>query len=107
MKTLLRALAGTGLILGSFAVAYVPVVHAASTETTGQYMANSAITAKVKAALLATKGLDSNDISVQTTGNVVTLTGTVDNSAQVQLAEQVAAGVDGVNQVQNNLQSSQ
>ncbi len=104
MKKLLCAtLVGAGLALEGVGIS---TAYASSTESTGQYVSNSAVTAKVKAALLATKGLDSNNISVTTVGNVVTLTGTVDNTAQVELAQQVAAGVNGVNQVQNNLKSA-
>lgn len=107
MKTLVRATTlGLSLALGCAAVTFATEANAATTESTGQYVSSSALTAKVKAALVGTQGIDSNDINVKTVGGVVTLNGAVANSAQVELAGKVAAGVDGVKQVQNNLKSA-
>ena len=64
---------------------------------------DSAITTKVKAAILAEPGLKSLDIGVDTKDAVVTLTGTVDSPPMKDRAKQVASGVSGVRSVVDNL----
>ena len=71
--------------------------------TVGAYIDDASITAEVKAKFLTQKGLDSLDISVETIDGVVTLSGQVDNPAQVSLAEEVAKKVDGTAKVINKL----
>lgn len=66
-------------------------------------LADSAITAKVKALLLAEKGVTSTAISVETYEGRVLLSGFVDGRNQVDRAGKVAAGVAGVKLVQNHL----
>lgn len=75
----------------------------ASQDNDGRVLADSAITTKVKAMLLAEKGVPSTSISVETYEGRVLLSGFVDNSVQVAQAGKVAAGVSGVKKVQNNL----
>ncbi|MDF2939418.1 MAG: transport-associated protein [Gammaproteobacteria bacterium] len=72
-------------------------------ESTGQYVDSSAVTTKVKTALLATKGIDSNSITVNTYKSTVQLSGFVDTQAQKNLAGQTAANVTGVQRVINNI----
>lgn len=64
---------------------------------------DTAITAAVKARILSTKGLDSFDIHVKTEQGVVTLSGKVDTSAAIRLAENVARATRGVKKVVNTL----
>jgi hyperosmotically inducible protein len=64
---------------------------------------DSAITAKVKAAMLADPGLKSLQISVDTKDGTVTLTGTVDNSDMREKAKQVASSTSGVKGVIDQL----
>jgi len=66
-------------------------------------LADSAITVKVKAALLTEKGVPSTAISVETYESRVLLSGFVDSAAVRDKAGRVAAGVAGVKRVQNNL----
>ena len=66
-------------------------------------LADSAITAQVKALLLAEKGVPSTAISVETYEGRVLLSGCVDGAAVKEKAGKVAAGVSGVKLVQNNL----
>ncbi len=74
-----------------------------TSESTGEYVDDAAITSKVKTALLGDSGLKSFDISVETYKDVVQLSGFV-NSDQVKAhAGQVAADIAGVRGVQNNL----
>lgn len=72
-------------------------------QTTGEYMDDAGITAKVKAKFVGQKGLDSLDIKVVTVDGTVTLMGDVDNSSQIGLAESTAKEVDGVTKVDNKL----
>lgn len=68
-----------------------------------QYAGDSTITTKVKAALLAEKGLSSTAISVETYKGVVQLSGFVDDAGQVKKAGEAAARVGGVKSVKNTL----
>lgn len=72
-------------------------------EKTGQAADDTAITAKVKMALVKADNLKSGDISVETSGGQVTLTGTVPDASQAQRAASVAADVAGVRKVDNKL----
>ena len=74
-----------------------------TTDSTGQYVDDSAITTKVKAALLGDAGLKSFDISVTTDKDVVHLSGTVSSDHLRAYAGEVAAGIPGVRGVVNNL----
>jgi hyperosmotically inducible periplasmic protein len=99
------------LIVAMFALAAVPVVSLganaeppSAAEKTGEYIEDSALTTKVKAALLAEKNLKSLPISVETTDGVVTLSGQVVSSAQVDQAVDVTKHVKGVKDVHNALE---
>jgi hyperosmotically inducible protein len=74
-----------------------------SNPTAGQAIDDASITAKVKGALLAEKGVNGTDINVETAKGIVTLTGRVPDQSQVDRAAQVAREVDGVTTVQNKL----
>jgi hyperosmotically inducible protein len=69
----------------------------------GEYVDDSTLTAKVKSALLAKKGVSSAEISVETYHGVVQLSGFVDTAAQIKLAGRTAARVKGVKEVKNSL----
>ena len=71
--------------------------------STGEYVDDTVITTKVKAALLADRDVKSFAISVETDRDVVTLNGIVDTEAQRQAAGNDAAGVAGVRGVRNDL----
>jgi osmotically-inducible protein OsmY len=64
---------------------------------------DSLITARVKAALLAEKGIPSLSISVDTYEGKVQLTGFVGSPDLVSKAGRVTAGVNGVRTVDNNI----
>jgi hyperosmotically inducible periplasmic protein len=74
-----------------------------TTESTGQYVDDAAITSKVKAAILAEPGLKTLQIGVETYKDIVQLSGFVDNAQAKTRAGEVAAGVSGVKSVRNNL----
>ena len=69
----------------------------------GNFMDDSAITAKVKAALVDHDNIKSTDISVKTYQKVVTLSGFVESQAQAEEAVKVAKGVEGVTSVSDKL----
>ena len=65
---------------------------------------DSEVTSEVQSRLSADSGLQGKQLTVQTSGGVVTLSGTVDNDAQRAAASRYASSVPGVKQVVNNLQ---
>lgn len=83
-----------------------PFLSCASTptrESTGEYIDDSAITTKVKAAILEDPALKSLQISVKTYRGVVQLSGFVDSKEMVGRAGEVAGRVSGVREVKNDL----
>lgn len=72
-------------------------------ESASEYVDNSVLTAKVKAAILDEPSLKSLQISVKTYKNAVQLSRFVDSAQSVQRAGEVASGVQGVSSVRNDL----
>lgn len=88
------------------AAALVSVVGCASSSTkegTGEYIDDSVITAKVKAAILNEPGLKVIDIRVETFKGTVQLDGTVNSSHAENQAVEVTRRVGGVKAVRSNL----
>jgi len=73
-------------------------------EGTGQYVDDSAITTKVKAAILGEPGLKVSEINVETFKGVVQLSGFVSSRSDIQSAVKVASAVSGVKSVKNDMQ---
>lgn len=73
-------------------------------EGTGQYVDDSVITTKVKAAILGEPGLKVSEINVETYKGVVQLSGFVSSRADVNGAVRVASAVGGVKSVTNDMQ---
>jgi hyperosmotically inducible protein len=71
--------------------------------TAGQTVDDAAVTAKVKAALLAESNVDGTKINVDTSNGRVTLKGEVPSKTMADRAVQVAKGVEGVKDVDNRL----
>ena len=72
-------------------------------ETAGEYIDDSAITTKVKAAILKDSSLSAFDIGVETMQNTVQLSGFVDSKQKAARAEKLARSVKGVQAVSNDL----
>jgi hyperosmotically inducible protein len=72
--------------------------------TVGTTIDDSAITAKVKAALVGNPATKAREIKVTTSHGVVELSGFVDSNEEKATASQVASGVQGVKGVDNELQ---
>lgn len=88
------------------AVALVSVVGCAPTETrsgTGQYIDDTVITTKVKAALIEDPMTKATEINVETFKGVVQLSGFVSSQAASNRAVELARGVAGVKSVKNDM----
>ena len=72
-------------------------------ESTGQYVDDSVITTKVKAAIFNEASLKTLQINVKTYQGVVQLSGFVDSARSISKAGEVARSVNGVVSVQNDL----
>ena len=72
-------------------------------ESTGQYIDDSVITTKVKAAIFDEATLKTLQINVKTFKGVVQLSGFVDSPQSVTKAGAVAGRVEGVKEVKNDL----
>jgi len=71
---------------------------------TDRSVEDTALTTKVRAAILADPELKSQPIVVETDDAAVTLTGTVDSTSRRDRAVELAGSVDGVAQVQDRLE---
>src|SRR5579872_2062539 len=74
-----------------------------ATQHTEQAIADTAITAKIEAAILAKRGLKMTLISVETTNGVVILTGTVISRKNSRRVAAIASGTTGVKRVNNQM----
>ena len=89
-----------------FAIVLASLLGCASTPThegTGEYVDDTVITTKVKAAVFDEPSLKSAEINVETFKGVVQLTGFVSSRADIDKAVEVARGVKGVTSVRNNM----
>jgi osmotically-inducible protein OsmY len=85
----------------------ISVMGCASTrthESPGEYVDDSAITLKVKTAILGDEALTSSEINVETFKGVVQLSGFVNSQSDINQAVVVARNVDGVTSVKNDMQ---
>jgi len=88
------------------AIMLVSLLGCASTakqEGTGEYIEDSVITTKVKAAIFNEPSLKSSEINVETYKGVVQLGGFVSSQAAVNKAVEVTRGVKGVISVKNDM----
>jgi hypothetical protein len=82
-----------------------PVATAPSGErsTVGQALDDTAVTTKVKTALLADDKVKGLNINVDTDNGIVTLTGKVGSAEEKDQALKIARGVEGVKNVQDRI----
>lgn len=88
------------------AIALTTLAGCASTqkhESTGQYLDDSSITTRVKAAIFEEPTLKSAEINVETFKARVQLSGFVSSRANIDRATAVAQGVSGVASVANDM----
>lgn len=103
MKLVTTSRMRTGLL----AIALIAALGACSKQgeqsTTGQYLDDAAVTAKVKADLIKDDTVKATEIQVETTEGVVQLSGFVGSEEARQRAEQLAKSIEGVKSVRNDL----
>jgi osmotically-inducible protein OsmY len=102
----MRKLTSTMIVAAGLALSGTAFLGCASTrthESTGEYVDDSVITTKVKAAILGDPSLKSFQISVKTFKETVQLSGFVDSAQSARRAEVVASNVHGVASVRNDL----
>lgn len=90
----------------ALALSALIIIACASTptsESTGQYLDSSAVTAKVKAELINKLGAKGFAITVKTYKDEVQLSGFVNSAIVKQRAGIIAANVDGVKRIRNDL----
>jgi osmotically-inducible protein OsmY len=98
-------------LFNRFAIYLLPILlvsllgcaSTAKHEGTGEYVDDSVITTKVKAAILNEPSLKSAEINVETFKGTVQLSGFVSSQANIDKALEVARSVSGVKSVQNSM----
>jgi len=88
------------------AVLLATIVGCASTNkqaSTGEYIDDTVITTKVKAAILEDKELKVTEINVETFKGVVQLSGFVASQSDINKAATLARSVEGVKSVKNDM----
>ncbi len=91
------------LILAGILAAGVGCSSMGKQESTGEYIDDSMITSKVKAAVFNEPTLKSSEINVETYKGVVQLSGFVSSEADTKKAVEVARNVKGVTSVKNDM----
>ena len=77
------------------------VIH--NEETAGQYVDDTTISARAKAALIKDNNVKSNDFSIEVYQGNVTLTGVARTPTEAKLAEADIRSVDGVKSLKNDV----
>jgi osmotically-inducible protein OsmY len=93
----------TAIFTATVAFAVVGCSSTPTRESTGEYIDDAGITAKVKAAIFNEPTLKSTEINVETYKGDVQLSGFVAQPADAQKAADVARGVKGVSSVKNDI----
>lgn len=91
------------LLIMSTAFLISACAGSATQQSTGQFIDDSAITTKVKAAIFNDPTLKTLDITVVTFKGEVQLSGFVDSTAQTNRAVDVAKSINGVASVKNDM----
>jgi osmotically-inducible protein OsmY len=88
------------------AIVFVSVLGCAGSatqESSGEYVTDSWITTKVKAALVEDSQVKATEVNVETFKGVVQLSGFVSSNAAMQQAVRLARGIKGVTSVRNDM----
>lgn len=100
MKTFKRVIPMLAILA---AASLIGCASTPKSEGTGQYVDDSVITGKVKAAILEEPSLKSAEINVETFKGVVQLSGFVTSQAKINTAMVTAEHVKGVTSVKNDM----
>jgi osmotically-inducible protein OsmY len=90
------------VIAGAMLVSVVACAPTATREGTGEYIDDSMITTKVKAAFAGDPTVKATQVQVETFKGTVQLSGFVDSRESAQRAVELARGVKGVKSVKND-----
>jgi len=101
MKTTQRLAAA--IFTGALAFTMVGCASGPQKESAGEYVDDSMITAKVKAAFAADSNVKATEINVETFKGDVQLSGFVSDAGDAQKAVAIARGVKGVTSVKNDI----
>ncbi|WP_332877586.1 BON domain-containing protein [Massilia sp. S19_KUP03_FR1] len=93
----------TALFAVSLAATFVGCASTSTREGTGEYIDDSVITTKVKAAIINEPTLKATEINVETFKGSVQLSGFVAQPADAAKAAEIARGVKGVKSVKNDV----
>ncbi|WP_298627139.1 BON domain-containing protein [uncultured Legionella sp.] len=91
------------LVVGAMSMVIIACAASPNTESTGEYLDSTTTTTKVKASLVDRLGTDGFAVKVKTFKDQVQLSGFVDTPRIKQRAAAIAAGVDGVKSVRNDI----
>ena len=100
MKQLKRV---SACFLTLLVVVFLGCASTPTREGTGEYLDDTVITTKVKAAIFSEPSLKVSEINVETFKGVVQLSGFVNSQADINKAVAVARGVQGVKSVKNDM----
>ncbi len=91
------------LLIGFLSLTIIACTASPYSESAGEFIDSSTTTTKVKASLVDQLGSDGIFIKVKTYKDEVQLSGFVDSQKVKQRAGGIAAGVDGVRNVRNDI----
>ena len=93
----------TSIILAALMLAVAGCAATATHESTGQYVDDSWITTKVKAALVDNPNVKATEVNVETFKGDVQLSGFVSSQTAMNEAVRLARGIKGVRSVKNDM----
>lgn len=93
----------TAIFTATVAFTVVGCASGPNQESTGQYVDDAAITAKVKTAFAADPTVKATEINVETYKGAVQLSGFVAQPQDAQRAADIARGIKGVTSVKNDV----
>ncbi len=93
----------TAIFTAAVAFTIVGCSSTGTRESTGEYVDDSVVTGKVKAAIFNEPSLKATEINVETYKGDVQLSGFVAQAQDAQKAAEVARGIKGVNSVKNDI----
>ena len=91
------------VFLAALMLAVTGCAATATHESTGEYVTDSWITTKVKAALVDSAAVKATEVNVETFKGVVQLSGFVSNQMAMNEAVRITRGIKGVTEVKNDM----
>lgn len=91
----------TSFIMITLMALFIGCASTSKQEGTGEYVDDTVITTKVKAAIFEDASLKSAEINVETFKGIVQLSGFVNSQADINKAAEIARSIKGVKSVKN------